>query len=71
MTSPPRPVTVRCPRCSTVFETFYRASINLSLGEEWSEEEIEEASTAKCPMCATVTALDAIVVEGDAWTVPG
>lgn len=28
-----------------------RASINLSLGEEWTDEEIEQATTIGCPAC--------------------
>ena len=51
MTSPPREVEVECPRCGMWFSDWIRDSINLSLGEEWTDEEIEEATSVKRPEC--------------------
>lgn len=51
MTSPPQRVTVSCPKCNRVFEDWYRPSINLSLGEPWTDEDIERATTVECPHC--------------------
>jgi len=33
------------------FSDWIRDSINLSLGEEWTDEEIEEATSVKRPEC--------------------
>ena len=51
MTSPIEEIEVRCPECSTIFKDSVRWSINLSLGEDWTDEEIDEATTATCPNC--------------------
>lgn len=68
MTSPPRPVTIRCPRCSTVFETYHHASWNRDL-DPISDEELEEMYRRTCPRCGLVMELDdAIIVRGDTWT---
>lgn len=63
MTSPPQLLTVECPRCGREYETAYRASINLDLGEEWTDEEIREATTGTCPACGFVVDLGTLVVE--------
>jgi len=64
MTSPPQKVRVTCPSCGVEYEGYYRPSINLSLGEPWTDEEVEEASSVTCPQCGhRVTVDDAIVVE--------
>ena len=70
MTSPPRPIVVRCSRCSAVFESYYRPSINLDL-EPWTEDELHEATSATCPRCAAVIDLDALIVDDGVWTVSG
>ncbi len=67
MTSPPKQITVHCPRCDERFEDSYRPSINLGLGEKWSDEEIYDATTATCPTCGFVIPL-ALVVADDVWT---
>jgi DNA-directed RNA polymerase subunit RPC12/RpoP len=51
MTSPPARVELDCPTCGTHFADYYRPSVNLSLGEEWTKEELEEAATVRCPSC--------------------
>jgi DNA-directed RNA polymerase subunit RPC12/RpoP len=58
-------VTVRCPACSAVFKAWHRASINLSLGEQWTDEEIEEATSAGCPTCGTRFAIGGLIVAWD------
>jgi len=62
MTSPPRQVDVECPKCGTQFVDWIRDSINLSLGEEWSEA-ILEATTVKCPTCGWQGDSEAIIVS--------
>lgn len=70
MTSPTRRIEVECPACGTRYEDDWRPSINLGLGEEWTPEEIEEATSATCPECGRRVALDALVVDGDVWRSP-
>lgn len=65
MTSPPQPVLVDCPRCRQIFEAWYRPSINLSLGEVWSKEDVDDATTAKCPTCQHQVLLNHLVVRED------
>jgi hypothetical protein len=37
---------------------------NLSLGEEWSEKDPREATTATCPRCGHLAKLETLLVEG-------
>mgnify|MGYP000874330788 CR=1 FL=1 len=69
MTSPPQLVTVICPECSTSYEATYRASINLDL-ERWTERQLRNATTAKCPSCGHRVNFDTLVVENGTWTWP-
>lgn len=64
MTKPPTRIELDCPRCGELFEAYYRPSIDLGLGEPWTEEKIREATAAACPRCAFVVELDALVVDG-------
>ena len=63
MTTPPYRVEVECPECATKFTDFLRTSINLSLGEEWTDEEIEEATTVRCPKCGWRGNSDSVIVS--------
>ncbi len=63
MTSPAEKVEVACPACGARFSTWYRPSINLGLGEEWSPEELEEATTATCPECGHREPLGSLIVS--------
>jgi len=65
MTSPIEEIEVRCPQCSTIFTDTIRGSINLSLGEEWTDEEIDEATSVTCPNCEYKQYGDAIVVSNN------
>lgn len=62
MTSPVEQVRVECPGCGTVFEDWYRGSINLDLGEDFDEEYLREATTATCPACGHVVDLETLVL---------
>ena len=62
MTSPPRAVECECRTCGERWTDYVRASINLSLGEEWTEEEIEEATSVRCPGCGATARTGALVV---------
>jgi hypothetical protein len=44
------------------YSTWYRASINLGLGEEWSEADLREASSATGRACGQVVELETLVV---------
>ena len=46
MTSPIVDIEVECPDCGEQFVAWHRASVNLSLGEQWTEEELDEAKFA-------------------------
>lgn len=51
MTSPIVDIVVECPACGDRFVTWHRHSVNLSLGEEWTKEELDEVKFAYCPRC--------------------
>ena len=51
MTSPIVDIEVECPACGERFVTWHRSSVNLSLGEEWTKEELDEVKFANCPRC--------------------
>ena len=63
MTSPPTPVEITCRRCGEYFEDFHRPSINLGLGEAWTEDELAEATTATCPTCGATYAIETLIVD--------
>jgi hypothetical protein len=56
-------VEVICPACGDEYDAWYRSSINLSLGDEWTEEQIRKATTARCPQCGIEVALGALIIE--------
>lgn len=70
MTSPPQRITVDCPECRELYEAWWRPSINLSLGEAWTDEEMAEAATARCPSCRHVVELEALIVDVGARAPP-
>ncbi len=65
MTSPIEEIEVQCPQCSGIFKDSVRWSINLSLGEEWTDEEIDEATSVTCPNCKYKQYGDSIIVSND------
>lgn len=71
MTTPPERITVECPGCGERYEDWHRRSINLSLGEPWTADELREASTATCPRCSTVVEVDTLVIENGIWKFGG
>ena len=66
MTSPPTKIEVECPRCASVYNDWYRASINFDL-DDFDEEYLREAATATCPHCRHVIDLEMLVVEHGIW----
>ncbi len=68
MTTPPERVEIRCS-CGMVFPAWRRRSINLSLGDDWTPDEIDEMTHATCPSCGAEVDLDTLIVDGDTWTV--
>lgn len=56
MTSPPEQIVVECPNCKRWYEDWHRPSIN-RLIDNFSDEFIEQASTAVCPYCNCKAAL--------------
>jgi len=71
VTSPPEKIEVECPVCGRHYQDWHRPSVNLSLGDDFDEEYLREASTATCPDCGHVVELDTLVVENDVWTFGG
>jgi hypothetical protein len=65
VTSPPEQITVRCPGCGLVYEDWRRASINLSLGEDFPDDYLDECMSATCPECGQRVDLGGLVVRGD------
>jgi predicted RNA-binding Zn-ribbon protein involved in translation (DUF1610 family) len=63
MTSPPRQVEVICPKCGFGYTDYLRDSINLSLGETWTPEEIKEVTSTTCPNCGQQVDSDALVIR--------
>lgn len=71
MTQPPEQITIECPKCGNRFQAWFRASINLSLGD-MTEKDVERNETKRCPKCKQKIILDALVVEEDGtWRVDG
>jgi len=62
MTSPPKNITVKCPKCGTVFEDWYRASVNLML-DDFDDDYIEQCSSAICPDCGYKVEFDSLIVD--------
>jgi hypothetical protein len=68
VTSPPVQVLLVCPACGETYLGWYRPSINTWL-EDWSDAEIAEATSARCPACGHRTPLEAMVFDrGDRAT---
>ncbi len=65
MTSPIEQVTVKCPNCGHVYDDWFRASINQTLGERFDEADVRRATAATCPRCGHVVEFDALIVDGD------
>ena len=65
MTSPIEEIEVQCTKCSTIYKDWIRGSINLSLGEEWTDEEIDEATSVTCPNCKYKQYGDSIIVSNE------
>ena len=63
MTSPSIEHDVQCPHCGHEFRAWLRASINLSLVEEWTDEMIENATTAVCPECGERSGMGSLIVS--------
>ena len=70
MTSPPQQITIDCPSCRKSFETWWRPSINLTLGD-MDEDYVKEATIKTCPQCGEKIRLDTLIVGKDGtWIVP-
>lgn len=62
MTMPPEQVDVWCPQCGEHYQTWRRASFNLSI-ETFDDEYIHRMTHATCPKCKTEVALGAMIVR--------
>jgi hypothetical protein len=67
MTSPPREVTVDCPKCGLRYQDWCRASINLDL-ESFDDEYLDRASSAVCPGCTHKVYFGTLVVRNGVFT---
>jgi rubredoxin len=63
MTSAPEQVTVQCPACGLVYQDWYRASINLDLGEEFDAAYLDECGSAVCPGCKHKVYFQQLIVQ--------
>ena len=63
MTSPPIEIEVKCPACGERFVTWHRDSVNLSLGEKWTQEELDELQFVNCPKCNGRFEKDLLIVS--------
>jgi len=63
MTSPIKDVEVECPACGERFATWHRASVNLSLGEKWTKEKLDELMFISCPKCNGRFKKDLLIVS--------
>jgi predicted RNA-binding Zn-ribbon protein involved in translation (DUF1610 family) len=63
---PPQRIVVECPECGERYEAWFRASMNLDL-EDFSEDDMREASTATCRSCGHVVELGSLIVEDGVW----
>ena len=64
MTSLPKQVRVRCPKCDTVYEDWIRPSINLMI-EDWDEDDLEDATSVTCPHCKHRMSVEVLIVHED------
>ena len=65
MTSPIVDIEVDCPDCGEQFVTWYRGSVNLSLGEKWTKKELDEVKFANCPSCGGRFEKDLLIAAFD------
>jgi DNA-directed RNA polymerase subunit RPC12/RpoP len=64
LTSPAERVRIVCPACGHEYEALHRSSINTTLGEEWTEEDLRAATHARCPDCGLEVELATLIMEG-------
>ena len=64
MTSPPRTITVTCPKCATRYEDWIRPSINLSM-DDFGDDYVREATSVTCPACDLNVKLETLIVDAD------
>ena len=65
MTSPIENIEVECPACGEQFVTWHRGSVNLSLGEKWTKEELNEVRFAYCPKCNAHFEKDVFILQAE------
>ena len=63
MTAPSEPIKVECPSCGERYQARHRASIDLSLGEEVSEEGLYSVTHKTCPHCGHVVELSMLLID--------
>ena len=62
MTSPVDEIEVECPNCATVFRTWYRASMDLTL-DAFDDVYIKAATVKTCANCGYQIALGALIIR--------
>jgi large subunit ribosomal protein L7/L12 len=65
VTSPPEQIQIDCPKCGTVYQDWYRPSINATLDPELAadEEYMRQASTGTCPACGHTVDIGTLIAE--------
>jgi DNA-directed RNA polymerase subunit RPC12/RpoP len=63
MTSPVVDFEIKCPNCEEKFTTWHRTSVNLSIGEKWTNEQLYELMFVNCPGCSSRLEKDVLVMR--------
>ena len=63
MTAPSEPIKVECPSCGERYQAWHAASIDLSLGEEFSEEGLHSVTHRRCPYCGHEVELTMLLID--------
>ena len=72
MTSPAEQIEVLCPQCGKLYKGWYRPSINMSLGEEWSDEDLDKATSTTCPHCHFKVSHGGLIIgKNGVWHIKG
>jgi DNA-directed RNA polymerase subunit RPC12/RpoP len=65
VSSPLEKIGIECPHCREVYEDWVRRSLDFSVGDIWSQTELEEATTSICPACGTRVKHEALASRDD------
>jgi hypothetical protein len=68
MSAPAERITVECPRCGNVFETWALGTPDLDSDPELGDPGwVSAASEATCPHCGATSCCSGLAAEREAW----